>query len=73
MINDRISAAELRALGCDISADIPDCASVPRAALVFEECECDFEGEVLRCQIPIRVNAPFEWVEAEFEVNDHGQ
>lgn len=70
MIDDRISAGQLRALGCNIPKHVPDCASVPRAALVFGETVCRCDGDVLHCSLSIQINAPFEWVETEFVLGE---
>lgn len=65
MHTNRITAGELRAMGMQIDARVPDCASVPRSALRFKDAQCRMgtkPGQMI-ARLSFELAAPFEWVE----------
>jgi hypothetical protein len=68
---DRISAAQLRAVGCKIPDHIPDCATVPRTALIFGDPDVSMDEakkDTCNISIPLNINAAFTWHETVFVV-----
>ncbi len=57
--NTRVTAFELRDIGCDIPAEVPDGAWVPRSALLFGEPKTtmNLKTQRIRTEIPVTVNA----------------
>ena len=67
-----ITARELRAMGCDISEEVPDCAWVPRSSIAISlggvephpsDADCAVVTVNLRCA------EPFRWVSMTVDVD----
>ena len=64
-----ISAGELRAIGLNVPADIPDCATVPRCSVHCKAGDdrpdqAASDANVLAFDIAVTFSAPFKWFEA---------
>ena len=69
-----VTAGELRALGADVSAEVPDCAYVPRASIRVGEAteEPSDDPNVLALSLPIDLDEPFRWVEVKLTLPRYG-
>lgn len=68
---DYLSAGELRELGCEISTDIPDCATVPRSAVEFSgPRNAQMEGTRFSCDVGVVITEAFRWIEIDVEISD---
>lgn len=68
---DAVYAGELRAEGCDIPANIPDCAWVPRHGVKYRPAFTEFDGFTLTLKTSISFTEPFTWVEVPVRVTPH--
>lgn len=64
-----ISAGELRAIGLNVPADIPDCATVPRCSVHYKAGDdkpdqVAIDSNVLVVDIAVTFSEPFKWFEA---------
>jgi hypothetical protein len=66
----RISAGELRAIGLPIPDDVPDCAWIPRSAMLIEVTEVTAENGILTTHLVTRFSEPFKWVSVTGEVKE---
>lgn len=65
-----ITAGELRANGCDVAANIPDVAWVPRTACKISKLlklsrRPDGTFDI---QVEVEIEQPFKWFEAKFNI-----
>ena len=65
---DCITAGELRAMGCEISDRIPDCAWVPRYSIIMNAGETRIEGDKVVCDVYVGFLEPFKWINLTVEV-----
>lgn len=63
-----VTAAELRAAGHAIPAEVPDCAWVPRDSLRPSIGHARVEGGVAYATVSVTFTAPFTWLETTVEV-----
>ena len=68
---DALYAGELRAIGCDIPANIPDCAWVPRHGVKYRPLFTDFDGATLTMQTGISFTEPFTWIVVPVMITPH--
>jgi hypothetical protein len=63
MSADRISAAELRAMGINIDASIPDCATTSRSGMTCSVVSSFMDGDTLQANLSVTISEPLTWVE----------
>ena len=65
-----ISAGEIRSWGVEVPADIPDCASVPRSAILVGGVEVTAGGEptMLNVGMTLTFTEPFRWITGTYSV-----
>jgi hypothetical protein len=68
-LDERVYAADLRAIGCNIPEKIPDCAWVPRSSIEFGEPDVQIDGKCFDVTLTFAVSEPFRWAEYEFEID----
>jgi hypothetical protein len=61
-----ITAGELRDIGVALPKEIPDCAWIPRLAMVttFDSCSAEIDGLTLHAKVSVSFLVPFTWCEA---------
>jgi len=59
-----ITAGELREMGCEIPAKVPDCAWVPRHAMIMGDVSARLDPlrDTLDCTVLLSFAQPFRWV-----------
>ena len=63
----RISAGQLRALGREVPAEIPDCATAEVELEGPHDCAMTDDGR-FTCTIEMRFLSPLSWIELSVEV-----
>lgn len=72
---DRISAGELRAMGFGLDPQIPDCATVRRAAIHIQSVApnvvtnlIDQTTRTVRLSATVEISEPFSWIRLDIPV-----
>ena len=65
-----VSAANLRAMGFDPGADIPDVATIPLSSLSLSttEAEPHPDPSKLRIGLVLHISEPFQWFQIDLEI-----
>lgn len=67
----KITAGELRAMGCTISDTVPDCAWVPFWAVQIESGEAtDVGGGKINVPLKLTLLQPWQWVTVQIAVKE---